>query len=73
MGGLSEAHAANGALQFGSGTHYVTFLQAPGLGVTTFTVEGWFYQETGGTTATTGAGGGCHSFDNQGAGRERRK
>jgi probable HAF family extracellular repeat protein len=56
-GWLSEAHAANGALQFGSGTHYVTFLQAPGLGVTTFTIEAWFYQETGGTTATTGAGG----------------
>ena len=48
----------NFALQFDDGaSEYVTFGPAPGLGVTTFTIEAWIYWTGGGATVTTGTGG----------------
>ena len=49
--------AANTALKFNGSTNRVTFGPAPGLGATTFTVEGWFKREGAGLTASTGTGG----------------
>jgi len=49
------------ALDFGgSGTNtntYVTFGNAPGLGLSTFTLECWFRRDAAGTPASTGSGG----------------
>jgi hypothetical protein len=45
------------ALQFDGTNDYVTFGSAPGLGVTNFTLETWFYWTGGGSYASTGSGG----------------
>ena len=45
------------AVQFDGSNDYVTFGAAPGLGVTSFTLEGWIKRSGAGTTVSTGNGG----------------
>jgi hypothetical protein len=45
------------ALDFAGTDGYVTFGQAPSLGLAEFTLEGWFRRDGAGTTANTGTGG----------------
>ena len=52
-----QGPSTGSALDFGSTTAYVTFGQAPGLGVQTFTIEAWFRRDGAGTTADTGTSG----------------
>jgi hypothetical protein len=52
-----SAPAATGALAFDGNNDYVTFGQAPELGLTTFTIECWFKRTGAGKTTTTGTGG----------------
>ncbi len=49
--------AVNNAIDFGGTNAYVTFGAAPGLGVTTMTLEAWFRRDGAGGTAQTGSGG----------------
>ncbi len=49
--------AVNTAIDFGGTNAYVTFGAAPGLGVTTMTLEAWFRRDGAGLTAQTGSGG----------------
>jgi acid phosphatase type 7 len=48
---------AGGSLQFDGGNDYVTFGQAPGLGLPAFTIETWFKRTGTGLTTSTGSGG----------------
>ena len=57
VGFLPSLHAANNALSFNGTSSYVTFGRAPGLGCAKFTLECWFYMESGGIGASTGSGG----------------
>lgn len=52
----SPAIAQTG-IQFDGANDYVTFGQAAPAGVSTFTLEIWFYKEGPGVTASTGTGG----------------
>ena len=45
------------ALDFGGTNAYVTFGEALGLGVQTFTIETWFRRDGAGATADTGTSG----------------
>ena len=45
------------AIDFGGSGSYVTFGQAPDLGLSHFTIECWFRREGSGVTTTTGTGG----------------
>ena len=47
----------NNAIDFGGTNAYVTFGEAPGLGVSTMTIEAWFRRDGAGATADTGSGG----------------
>ena len=47
----------NNALDFGTGTAYVTFGNTSTLGLARFTIETWFKREGTGATTTTGTGG----------------
>ena len=50
-------NAVNRALDFGGTNEYVTFGAAPGLGVSTFTIETWFRRDGAGMATNTGTGG----------------
>ena len=52
----SPASAQTG-IQFDGSNDYVTFGLAAPVGVSTFTLEIWFYKEGSGATASTGTGG----------------
>jgi len=56
-GGPAGAVPAGTALDFDGSNDYVTFGSAPGLGVSTFTIETWFKREGTGATTSTGTGG----------------
>src|SRR4029077_10020039 len=45
------------AIQFGGTNAFVTFGAAPGLGVSTFTLETWFRRDATGIATFTGTGG----------------
>ena len=47
----------NNAIDFTGTNAYVTFGQAPGLGVSTLTIEAWFRRDGTGATSDTGSGG----------------
>ncbi len=51
------ADPANKGLDFGGTNAYVTFGAAPGLGVTTMTIETWFRRDGAGIATNTGSGG----------------
>lgn len=56
--GSTSALAAGGALQFDGTNDYVTFgADTVKLGLTSFTIELWFYRTGTGATASTGTGG----------------
>ena len=50
-------NAVNRALDFGGTNAYVTFGAAPGLGVSTLTIETWFRRDGTGIATNTGTGG----------------
>ena len=52
----TPAEASN-ALDFNGSSDYVTFGQAPALGLAQFTIETWFKREGPGQSASTGTGG----------------
>ena len=52
-----SVHAANYGLQLDGANDYVTFGQAPGLNVGTFTLELWFKRSGSGIGTSTGTGG----------------
>jgi hypothetical protein len=47
----------NNAIDFGGTNAYVTFGPAPGLGVSTMTIEAWFRRDGAGAATSTGTGG----------------
>ena len=51
------ANPANKGLDFGGTNAYVTFGAAPGLGVSTLTIETWFRRDGTGIATNTGTGG----------------
>jgi len=55
--GSSASGQPSGGLQFDGVNDYVTFGQAPGLGVSQFTIETWFKRTGAGATASSGSGG----------------
>ncbi len=56
-GFLPSLQAANNALSFNGTSSYVTFGRAPCLGSERFTIETWFYRESGGVATSTGSSG----------------
>ena len=50
-------NAANRGIDFGGTNAYVTFGAAPGLGVSTLTIETWFRRDGAGIATNTGNGG----------------
>jgi len=57
VGVSSGASGTGSALQFNGSNQYVTFGPAPGLGVSTFTLEVWFKRTGPGAGTSTGSGG----------------
>jgi len=57
LAAFAPAANAQSALQFDGTNDYVTFGAAPGLGVSTFTIECWFRRTGTGVTVSTGTGG----------------
>ena len=53
----TRGEAAETALQFNGSSQYVTFGQAPALGLSSFTLEVWFRRDGTGQTASSGSGG----------------
>ena len=54
---IVNPNAVNRALDFGGTNAYVTFGAAPGLGVSTLTIETWFRRDGTGIATNTGTGG----------------
>ena len=50
-------NASNRGIDFGGTNAYVTFGAAPGLGVSTLTIETWFRRDGAGVATNTGTGG----------------